>query len=332
MLLLMSLVFSCEKEKGQTSEVVKNDSVPVTTAFGGDDGSLKGTTTIVADESLRALVEAERKNFEAIYQRAHIRVIYLPGESAVDTLLNQDSISLAILTRQLSKEETAYLESKSLRVRNAQLAYEGIAVIANPGNPDTLLSRSEITGILSGKIHSWKQLNPASPLGEILLVTDHPTSGIIPFLRDSVIKGAIKGKFFSADSATGVIDYVRNNPSALGFIGNSLISDRDDPRVRALRKGIVLAALQKPETADCAIDGDFFQPYQSYLLTGCYPWRRPVYSVLCETRFGLATGFVAYMDSDPGQRIIHKLGLAPFHSIPRLVKFPDTGRGTDIVP
>lgn len=332
LLTISLLAGGCKKEGGASAEA-ENDTTVVSTTFGRYEGAIRGRATIVADEALREMVENQLKSFQAMYKGTDIQVMYLPGESAVETLLNADSIFLGVLARQLSEEEVRFLKGKSRTARMLAQATEGVAVVVHRSNPDSLFTEKELTQMLNGEITNWKQLNPANPLGEVTLVIDKARGGVSQYLRDSVMRGnAVRGRVFSVDSTAGVLEYVARTPGALGIISLTPISDLDDPEVKKIRRTVRIAALEKrADASGCVAAGDFFQPYQSYLATGCYPWRRNIFTVLTETQFGLATGFVSYIDSDQGQRIIHKSGLVPAHTIPRLVQFPPKSTGTDIV-
>ena len=58
-------------------------------------------------------------------------------------------------------------------------------------------------------------------------------------------------------------------------------------------------------------DSLYYQPYQAYLAGNEYPLLRDVVMISREARSGLATGFMAFVASDKGQRIVLKSGLVP---------------------
>src|SRR5688572_8871058 len=128
------------------------------------DTPTTGAITIVADESLKPIVEAEVATFNALHHpKATITAVYLPEADAINLMLNQDSIKMAIVTRKLTKDERQYLkDAVKVSAREEELAYGGIALIVNNTNPDTLISIAQIRDILSGKITTWKQLGGRS--------------------------------------------------------------------------------------------------------------------------------------------------------------------------
>ncbi len=67
-------------------------------------------------------------------------------------------------------------------------------------------------------------------------------------------------------------------------------------------------------------DEDYLQPYKAYILMKKYPLSRTVYIISREGRTGLGSGFLAYVASDKGQRIVLKSGLVPATAPVRLVE------------
>lgn len=268
------------------------------------DTPTTGKITIVADESLKPIVEAEVATFNALHPKAYITAIYLPEADAINLMLNEDSIKLAVVTRKLTAEERKFLmESVKVRAREEELASSGIALIVNNTNPDTLISIQQIKDLLSGRINTWKDLGGKSNSG-IEIVFDNPNSGLIRQLRDSIARvNTLPANCFAVKNNQAVVDYVAENKNALGLIGLEWISDRDDTTTNNF--------LNKVRVMAVAGDSTHFQPYQAYLALKYYPIMRSIYAINREGRTGLGTGFAAFFASERGQRIVLKAGLVP---------------------
>jgi len=65
---------------------------------------------------------------------------------------------------------------------------------------------------------------------------------------------------------------------------------------------------------------EFTKPYQAYIADKSYPFIREVYMISRETFTGLGSGFISFVASDPGQRIILKSKLVPATMPVRLVE------------
>lgn len=268
------------------------------------DTPTTGKITIVADESLKPIVEAEVETFNALHKDAHISVIYLPEAEAISAMLNEDTIRMAIATRKLTKEERGFLmETTKIRAREEEMAGSGIALIANRSNPDSLITMDQIKELLAGKITTWKQMGGSSDNG-IEIVFDNPNSGVLRQLKDSVAKvKELPKNCFAVNNNEAVVDYVAKNKNAMGLIGLEWISDSDDTTAGKF--------LGKVRVMEVAGDSAYFKPYQAYLALKYYPLMRTITAINREGRTGLATGFAAFFASERGQRIVLKAGLLP---------------------
>ena len=280
------------------------------------DTPTTGKVSIAVDETFQPIIEAELSVFHAIYRYAKIQPQYLP-EVDVFNLLLKDSIRLAIVSRPLSAKEMDYFHSRKFFPKEIPVAIDGIAVLVNPSNPDTLFSISQLRKIMLGEITNWKQINPASKLGEIKVVFDNPNSSTVRFVVDSITKTQNLGKQLSAMQYNiDVVDFISKTPNAIGVMGISWISDSRDPKSLSFLKKIKVAGVS---TIDPATSESSYHPFQAYIATGKYPLTRFVYMILTEPRAGLGTGFTSFVSSDKGQRIILKTGILPYVEPARIV-------------
>ena len=292
-----------------------------------------GEIYIAVDESLRPIIEAQIENFQQLYRKATIHPVYFPGEAAIQTLVNADSFRLAVSTRKLSDEELMPLSVRSITPNYAHILTDGIGLVVQKENPVIELTRAQLKDILLGKITRWQQLGVDTRLKDIQIVFDHPQSSTLRYLKDHFLQGEplTQQNIYALKSNPEVLDYVKTHPGAIGFVGMSWISDRDDPDVRDFLSGLTVLKIEKPdEDVPCAYKERFFGPYQSFLDQQCYPLAREVYTVLRESSFGLGTGFVSYLDGPVGQRLVHKSGLAASHSIPRVIKLPPKEKNSNL--
>jgi phosphate transport system substrate-binding protein len=264
------------------------------------DTPTAGSITISIDESLKPLIEAEISAFEGIYRNAHINVRYTGEGDAVNALMD-DSARLIVITRRLDERETEVLAAQQIVSKQLTIATDGVALIVNRENPDTLIRLDDLRSILSGQPATHTRTPAIRPLE---VVFEHASSGIIRFLKDSLLGSEPLPKYcFAVNGNAAVIDHVSETPHALGLIDISWISDRDDSTTNGFLKSIRVAGL--------ANDSIFYQPYQAYIATRKYPLLRDVIMISREARAGLASGFMAFVASDKGQRIVLKSGLVP---------------------
>jgi phosphate transport system substrate-binding protein len=280
------------------------------------DTPTQGEITMYVDEGYKPIVETSVDVFDSIYRMAKFNTRYLSEAEAVKALVD-DSVEVIVVGRTLRTNEMDYFKSKGFTPRITPIGHDAVAFITHPANRDSLLTVAQIKGILSGKITKWSQISAANAgLGDIQLVFDNAGSGTATYCRDSILDGAtpLTTTANALKTNAQVIEHVTKQRNAIGVIGANWISDTDDKGVQAFRRGIRLVDVA-PE-----VGKEGWGPYQAYLATGDYPFKRTIYVINCQGRAGLGLGFASFMASDPGQRILMKSGLLAANVPVRLIQ------------
>lgn len=288
---------------------------------GRTDTYTSGVIEIAADESFQPIVQEEVDVFEGIFPLAGIVPRYTTEVDAINLLL-KDSVRLAITTRTLTAEEINSFHSRKFYPREIKLATDGLALIVNRQNPDTLISVRDIRRILIGEVKNWKEVYPDSHLKEIRVVFDNPNSSTVRFATDSICSGKPLSTTEVKALRTNqqVIDYVAQTPGAMGVIGVNWFGNRCDTTNLSFRDEIKVVSVSAEEVATSE---NSFKPYQAYLYYGDYPLTRSIYILLNDPRNSLPWGFASFLTSDRGQRIILKSGLVPATQPVRIVDVKD---------
>lgn len=294
------ILLSCGQEKDKSGKVV--------------DTPTTGNIQIMVDEGYKPIIESSIDVFDSIYRQATVKPIYTSEGEAVNALL-RDSIQVIIITRKLTDNELKFFQQRGFTPPMTPIAHDAVAFILHPANPDTVLTKAQLQDILSGKTTKWNQLNPKSTLGDVRLVFDNALSGTLTYVKDSILLGTPLASSASALKTNAeVIDYVSKNKSAIGVIAANWISDTDDRGVQKFRREIRIADIARTT----GVEG--YGPYQAYLATGDYPYKRTIYIINAQARKGLGLGFAAFLAGDQGQRIVLKDGLLPAQAPTRLIK------------
>lgn len=284
------------------------------------DTYTSGVIAIAADESFRPIVQEEIDVFEGLTPLAGIVPRYVSEVEAVNLLL-KDSLRLAITSRRLTPEEMNSFNSRKFFPQEIKIATDGLALITNLDNPDSLISVGELRSILTGETKQWKELYPSSRLGDIRLVFDNKNSSTVRFAADSICKGApLSSDLKALKTNRQVIDYVARTPNAIGIIGVNWLSDRNDSTGLSFSREVRVMSVSAAAKATAQ---NSFKPYQAYLYYGDYPLTRSIYALLNDPRSALPWGFASFLASDRGQRIILKSGLVPATQPVRVVNVKD---------
>ncbi|SFK92123.1 phosphate ABC transporter substrate-binding protein, PhoT family [Porphyromonadaceae bacterium KH3CP3RA] len=306
------------------------------------DTPTSGIAQIAVDESFAPIIEAGINVFESLNSDATIIPVYTSEWNAYD-LLMQDSIRLVIGTRLLTEQEQAILKERKQRVRSQKIAIDAIALVTHKENKDTLLTINDIRDILTGKIKSWKQINPDSPLDSLTVMFDTPYSGMVRYIQDSFCDNRPFGKnvkALSSDSSSvditrvhshdKVIEYVASHPDALGFVGVNWIANPVDTTNLSFIDNVNVVSVSGSAQAT---PGNSHKPYPYQLAlelahresplefpSGGYPLIRNIYIIITDATGGLPSGFFNFIAGDRGQRIILKSGILPANRPIRLIQ------------
>lgn len=288
---------------------------------GHTDTYSSGVIKIASDESFSPIIQEEIDVFQSVYPQATIVPIYTNEVDAVNLLL-KDSVRLAVTTRTLTSKEMDYFHSKKFFPKWTKIATDGLALIVNHQNPDTLITVNDFRRILTGQVTRWKDIYSSSTLKNITLVFDNPNSSTVRFAIDSICGGkslsTVNVKALKTNRQ--VIDYVAKNPNSIGVIGVNWIGEREDSTNLTFKKNLRVMSVSRDNVAT---PGNSYKPYQAYLYTDDYPLSRSIYVLLNDPRNCLPWSFSTFMQSDKGQRIILKSGIVPATQPIRLVNVND---------
>lgn len=273
-----------------------------------NDSTNHGKISIAADESLQPMVEQLCQAYKGIHPDTDFNVLFCSEEQATKYILT-DSARLAFVTRELNANEQNVFKNKGIKYNPQFIATDGVALLINRTNVDSLITMEELSAVFKGKSTRWGQLRGGNLQDEIVLVFDNANSSNLNYIMRKFELTEVKGlNIFSAGSNKKVIEYVRQTPNALGFIGVNWISDGDVPLTAELSNGLRVMGISEKYDAGKEI---YYQPFQKDLRYKTYPLRRDVYVINREMHAGLGSGLLNYIMRDVGSLIIEKCGLWP---------------------
>jgi len=276
----------------------------------------RGNIKIIADESFQPLIDTEVFTFTQLYINAKIKASYKPEYDVINDFMN-DSVQTVVTSKKLTEDQIQYLRDSLIIARTITFAYDGLALVTNKQNKDTLLKYEDVKDIFLGKITDWKELDPKSKLGDIRIIFDNTKSGNIRYFKELFeIVEALPGNFFAVNNNPEVIDFVSRNPDALGIVSVNWISDRDDSASMSFSNKVNVIAVSRPLFED----NSYYRPYQGSIYDRSYPFVREIYMITRETFKGLGIGFIQWSTAEQGQRIVLKSGLVPATMPIRLVQ------------
>ncbi len=268
-----------------------------------DETILKGSTSILVDETLLPIIGDQVEVFESLYAGSKIKII-AKSEAESVLALAKDTSKIAILSRKLNPEEEKVFESKKITPRTTVFAIDAIAFISNKRNKDTLVALQDVVDFMKGK------LNPTIKG----LVFDNPNSSTVRYMNElSGLKEMPSKGIFSFKTNEEVIQFVSENDGMIGIVGVNWLMQPSLKMQPIVDKVNLISVKGIGKTA-------YYAPTQNNLAEGKYPLARDLYIINCQGYSGLGMGFASFIAGDIGQRIILKSGLLPIKIPGRNIK------------
>jgi phosphate transport system substrate-binding protein len=273
-----------------------------------------GSLVVYSAESVSPAIKQIVDEFNKLYSNAHIALVVCTSREAIVKLLNNEA-KVVVSARALNAEEEGVVTKYDLYVDSIKIAYDGIAAIVHPSNPISQLSLNELKGIVTGKIKRWRELLvKGRSIPEIFVALGGPNTSEYEVMRTDVAKGEpFTTRLYPCSTSTEVIELTARRPEAIGFVGVGWLAN-DSSKVKVLELGT-----DEYFTDSAGRQVKYFAPEQAHIYRGFYPLRRAIYIYSREKGFGLGAGFMTYVASPDGQKIIKNHGLVPATQKIRLV-------------
>ncbi len=269
----------------------------------GTDDFTSGTVKFAVDDSFAPIVGQEMYIFKSRNPKADPNVLYTTENHAVNLLLN-DSVRVAVLSRDLDTAEINVIKRRSLDVKVLRFAIDAVTLIVNRNSKDTLASVGELKKMLNGLGDPNKTI-----------VFDNPNSSLVRYLKELSGNKEFKQKnIYALKSNKEVLKYVSEHPDALGITGYSWLVDPDKDYAPYVDNVKIVGV---KDESNKQYPDQYFKPSQETLVLKQYPLSRGLYIVDCSSKSGLAMGFANFIAGDVGQRIILRSGLLPDNMPPR---------------
>lgn len=260
---------------------------------------LKGSATVLVDETLLPLIQQEVQIFEDRYD-AKITLESKSETEVIQSLAN-DSSRIAIISRKLNSEEEKLFKNKKIRPKVTKFAIDAIALISNKNSTDSLIALQDVINFMQQK---------KSPIKG--LVFDNPNSSTARFINQlSGISAFPKEGVFSFKTNEEAIKYVAENDGMIGVVGLNWLFEPSQ-ELRPFLENVNILSVK-------GNSGEYVFPSQNDIAEGKYPLARDLYIVNCQGYAGLGMGFSSFITGETGQRIILKSGLVPANTPTRKI-------------
>ena len=214
------------------------------------------------------------------------------GSTTGISAIIDSTAQIGMSSRRAKPTEMSAATAKGVSMKPTIVAYDGIGVIVNQGNPLSSLTKRQVEQIFAGDITDWSQVGGTA--GRISIYTRNTSSGTYADFKELAMKKRDYAP--SAQKMAGneqIAAEVAKNANGIGYVG--------------------LAYLHDPGIKTVSIDGA--SPTEESVLAKAYPYARPTFYYTNGEPTGEAAKFIDFTLSDEGQRVVRKVGFVPVRAL-----------------
>lgn len=245
---------------------------------------LKGSDTVLP---------LAQKEAEVFGKKTGKSVSVIGGGSGVGiSAMLEGTTEIAMSSRKMKFDEKVKCQEAGKAIVEKIIAYDALAVVVNPSNGVSKLTRAQLEAIFTGKITNWKQVGGADL--KIIPYSRESSSGTYEFFKEHVLMNKNYMNSILSLPATGaIIQSISQTKGAVGYVGLAYLNKS----VKALH---------------ISFNGkNFIEPNEITAKNKTYPVIRPLYFYYdkkIETRVAPLVNFVL---STEGQKIVETVGYVP---------------------
>ncbi len=257
-----------------------------------EDSVTSGRISAVSATEAFDLIARERSTFQTLYPQASIELRRGSSRDAVAALFANQA-DLAVITRELLPEERRAAQQGGLELEGYRFARDAVVMIVHPSNPIENIALDQVRRIYRGEATTWQEVGGGS--GRIEPVYQAGGSDVTAFFTESALMGEpFTGRAFYVPSDSATVAEVARNPQALGYV-----------TLAGIKRGVKVLRL-------ASLTGlPYWKPDLEAVYQGEYPLTR-FFSLYVRTQGPrAASGFITYVTSRDGQRLVHEAGLVP---------------------
>jgi phosphate transport system substrate-binding protein len=212
------------------------------------------------------------------------------GSGVGISALIDGTTDIAQSSRKIKFAEKQKLQEGGKSAKEVIIAYDALAVVVNPANKVSQLTREQLEGIFTGKIKNWNEVGGADL--KIIPYSRETSSGTYEFFKESVLKNKNYVNGIMSMPATGaIIQSVSQTPGAIGYVGLAYLNKDVKALSVSYDKG-----------------NSYVAPSIANAKNKTYPIVRPLFFYYLTSDASKVSAFIDYILSDAGQKIVEEIG------------------------
>ncbi len=271
--------------------------------------AVEGSLTIDGSSTVYPITEAVAEEFQKVNPKARVTVGISGTGGGFKKFCNGET-QISNASRPIKPTEVEACKAKGIEYIELPVAYDGLAILANPKNDwaDCITVR-ELKALwepeAQGKITKWSQVRQGWPEKDIHLFGAGVDSGTYDYFTEAVVgkEHASRGDFQSSEDDNVLVQGIGTDPLALGFFGFAYYEEN---------KGKLKLLGVDDEKADNGTG--CVQPSVEAVEKGTYqPLSRPLFIYVSKpaAETPLVQAFIAfYLQNAP--ELVREVGYIPF--------------------
>jgi len=243
---------------------------------------IKGSDTIGAKLAPMLAEEYKAQHPDVSFE------IAAEGSTTGITAIIDGTAQIGMASRPAKATEESGASAKGVTLKPTTIAWDGIGVIVNTGNPIGSLTKKQIEQIFTGDITDWSAVG-GKP-GTISIYTRNTSSGTYSEFKElAMSKRDYAGSSQKMAGNEQIAAEVGKNPNGVGYVG--------------------LAYLTAGGIKAVGVDGAI--PTVANVQAKKYPFARPLFYYTNGNPAGEAAKFIDFTLSSVGQQTVSKVGFVP---------------------
>jgi phosphate transport system substrate-binding protein len=257
-----------------------------------EESLTSGRIRCVSATEAHDLISREVEAFRSRYPQAQFTLDSGTSRNAVGALFAAEA-DMAIITRELTDDERRAATAGGLELEGYRFARSALVVVVHPSNPVENLALDDLRRVYGGTVTRWSELGGGD--GLVRPLTQAPASDAAEFFVEEVL--ATEGEQPRAEVVaddSAVVAAVARDPRAVGYVSLGTATEG----VRAMRLASWTGLPYWKPDLEAVYRGDYplTRYYNMYVRAGGPP---------------LANGFITFVTSFDGQKIVNEAGLVP---------------------
>ncbi len=248
--------------------------------------SVKGSDTVLP------LSQKEAEVFMQANPGTSISIVGGGSGTGITALLD-GTTDICMSSRDLKAGEKLKFQEKQMEIKEVVVGFDALSVIVNPKNPVDKLTREQLEKIFTGEITNWKEVGGKD--AKIVAYSRESSSGTYEFFKEHVMdKKNYAATALNMPATGAIVQSVSQTEGAIGYIGLAYTT----PSVKSLN-----VSYDQGKT--------YVEPTVAGAKDKSYPIARPLFYFYDAKSEAKVKGFVDYILSDAGQKIVAEIGYVP---------------------